>query len=91
MKLWIKLVLDIFIIGVLVAGITVSYTFYNLSKMKTTKILKTNENLGIKYEVHLKQGDTSIRKAESQTLNVLQAVAYSRIRDTCGGDFVRTE
>ena len=33
----------------------------------------------------------SLQKSGPQTLNGLQAVAYSRIRYTAGGDFVRTE
>ena len=51
MKLWMKLVLSVFIIIVLVFGVTFSYTFYKLSKINTTKISKTDEDLGIKPEV----------------------------------------
>lgn len=55
MKLWMKLVLSLFIIILLVLGGSFSYTFYKLSNINTTTILKTDEELGIKPEVHLKE------------------------------------
>jgi LCP family protein required for cell wall assembly len=54
MKLWMKLTLSTFLIIILVFGVTFSYTFYKLSKVKTTVISKTDEDLGIKIEVPLK-------------------------------------
>ena len=38
-----------------------------------------------------KKSITKITNSGSQTLNGMQAVAYTRIRYTAGGDFVRTE
>ena len=55
MKLWMKLVLSVFIIIVLVIGGSFSYTFYKLSKINTTTISKTDEDLGIKPDVLLKE------------------------------------
>lgn len=55
MKLWIKIVLDAFIIILLFVCVTFGYTFYQLSKIKTTTISKTDESLGIKAEVPLKE------------------------------------
>ncbi|MBU3110765.1 LCP family protein [Clostridium lacusfryxellense] len=61
MRLWIKLVLSVIIIILLVFGATFGYTFYQLSKIKTTKISKTYEDLGIKPEVTLKK-ELSLKK-----------------------------
>ena len=55
MKSWMNLVLSVFIIIVLVIGGAFSYTFYNLSKINTTTISKTDEDLGIKPNVSLKE------------------------------------
>lgn len=57
MKTWMKLVLSIFIVILIVFGVTFSYAFYRFSKINTTKISKTDENLGIKPEVALKTAD----------------------------------
>ncbi|MGV8983632.1 MAG: hypothetical protein ACOH2C_20840, partial [Clostridium sp.] len=54
-KPWIKLILGTFIIITLVVGGTFTYTFYKLSKINTTTILKTDEDLGIKPNVTLKE------------------------------------
>lgn len=62
LKPWMKLVLGVFIIIVLVVGGTFSYTFYKLSNINTTKILVTDEELGIKPEVIIKEKDTSYNK-----------------------------
>lgn len=48
MKLRTKLTLSVFLIIVLVFGGVFIYTFYQLSKIKTTQISKTDEDLGIK-------------------------------------------
>jgi len=45
-----------------------------------------NETAGIE-----KKSITKVTKTGPQTLNGMQAVAYSRIRYTAGGDFERTE
>lgn len=55
MKPWMKLVLSVFIFILLVFGVTLTYTFYQLSKINTIKISKTDEDLGIKPEVTLKK------------------------------------
>ena len=55
MKPWMKLILGVFIIIVIVAGGTFSYTFYKLSKINTTTILTTDEELGIKPQVPVKK------------------------------------
>ncbi|MBU3191201.1 LCP family protein [Clostridium bowmanii] len=54
-KSWIKLILGVFVIIALVVGGTFTYTFYKLSKINTTTILKTDEDLGIKPNVILKE------------------------------------
>lgn len=54
-KPWTKFGLGIFIIIVMATSVTFSYTFYKLSNIKTTTILKTDEELGIKPEVPLKE------------------------------------
>ncbi|MGH4140370.1 LCP family protein [Clostridium sp.] len=59
LKPWIKLILGIFIVILLVLGGSSSYTYYQLSKINTTTILKTDEDLGIKPEVPLKEKVTS--------------------------------
>jgi LCP family protein required for cell wall assembly len=61
MKLWVKLVLSAVIIILLIFGVTFGYTFYQLSKINTTKISKTDDNLGIKPVVPLKK-DVPIKK-----------------------------
>ncbi|HEY5588967.1 MAG TPA: LCP family protein, partial [Candidatus Paceibacterota bacterium] len=58
-KLWMKLALGVFIVILLVLGGSFSYTYYQLSKINTTTILKTDEDLGIKPEVPLKDEVTS--------------------------------
>ena len=45
MKSWMKVILSLFIIIVVVAGAAFSYTFYQLSKIKTTTISKTDDDL----------------------------------------------
>ncbi|MCB2298264.1 LCP family protein [Clostridium tagluense] len=55
MKPWMKIVLSVFVIIVLVGGAVFSYTFYQLSKMNTSKISKTDADLGIKPEVSVKK------------------------------------
>jgi LCP family protein required for cell wall assembly len=47
MKAWMKIVLSLFIIIALVGGAVFAYTIYQLNKMETTKISKTDEDLGI--------------------------------------------
>jgi len=47
MKRWKKIVLSIFVICVIIVGGAFGYTFYQLRKMNTTKISKTDEDLGI--------------------------------------------
>ena len=56
-KPWMKIVLSVFIIIVLVGGAAFSYTFYQLSKINTTKISKTNVDLGIKPDTSLNKKD----------------------------------
>ncbi|MBK5240614.1 MAG: LCP family protein [Clostridium sp.] len=55
LKLWIKIILSVIIIIVLGAFVTLGYTFYQFNKINTTIISKTDENLGIKPEVTLKE------------------------------------
>ncbi|MEK6263434.1 MAG: LCP family protein [Clostridium sp.] len=55
MKPWMNLVLSVFIIIALVMGGAFGYTFYKLSKINTTTISKTDEDLGIKPKVILKE------------------------------------
>ncbi|MBU3191220.1 LCP family protein [Clostridium bowmanii] len=55
MKLWIKIVLSIFVSVLLVTGVAFSYTFYQLGKINTTKISKTDVDLGIKPKAPLKE------------------------------------
>ncbi|MBZ9609299.1 LCP family protein [Clostridium estertheticum] len=43
-----KIILSLFIIGVLIFGGAFGYTFYELGKINTVKISKTDEDLGIK-------------------------------------------
>lgn len=57
MKTWMKIVLSIFIVILIVFGVTFSYVFYRFSKINTTKISKTDGDLGIKSEVALKTAD----------------------------------
>ncbi|MCB2293545.1 LCP family protein [Clostridium algoriphilum] len=59
MKRWKKIVLSLFVICVLVVGGGFGYAFYQLSKMSTTKISKTDADLGIK--------STAITKVEQST------------------------
>jgi LCP family protein required for cell wall assembly len=59
MKLRTKLVLSVFMIIVLVFGGVFSYTFYQLSKVKTTQISKTDEDLGIKVKDPVKEEESS--------------------------------
>lgn len=59
-KLWMKILLSVFVITLLVVGGTFSYTFYQLSKIKTTKILKTNEALGIKPEISVTKEEDKV-------------------------------
>ncbi|MBU3142581.1 LCP family protein [Clostridium sp. CF012] len=58
-KPWMKLFLGVFIIVVLAVSVTISYTFYKLSKINTTKIIQTDEELGIKPKIPQKQEVTS--------------------------------
>ncbi|MGV8984635.1 LCP family protein [Clostridium sp.] len=55
MKLWMKIVLGVFICVLLVAGAGSSYTFYQLGKINTTKISKTDVDLGIKPKTTIKE------------------------------------
>jgi LCP family protein required for cell wall assembly len=59
MKQWMKLELGVFIIILLVFGVTFSYTFYKLSKINTTQILKTDEDLGVGPQIPIKEEVTS--------------------------------
>lgn len=54
-KPWMKVVLSVFVIIALVGGGAFSYTFYQLSKINTTKISKTNVDLGIKPKVPIEK------------------------------------
>ncbi len=47
-KPWIKLIFGVFIAILLVLGGTFSYTVYKLSKINNTKLIQTDEELGIK-------------------------------------------
>jgi LCP family protein required for cell wall assembly len=58
-KPWMKIGLSIFIIIALVGGGTFGYTFYQLSKIKTIKISKTDVDLGIKPSVAVKEEESS--------------------------------
>jgi len=64
LKLWMKLSLGAFIIIILAASVTFSYTYYQLSKIKTTIISKTDEDLGIVIKTPLKIDESSIVKPE---------------------------
>jgi LCP family protein required for cell wall assembly len=64
LKLWMKLVLSAFLIVILIFGATFSYTFYKLSKVKTTVISKTDEDLGIKTQVPVKVPENLTIKPE---------------------------
>ncbi|MGH4122975.1 MAG: LCP family protein [Clostridium sp.] len=55
MKPWMKTFLSVFIIIVLVGGAAFSYTFYQLSRINTLKISKTDADLGIKPEASVKK------------------------------------
>jgi LCP family protein required for cell wall assembly len=57
MKLWMKLLLNGFIIIALVIVGMFGFTLYELRKVNTTKISKTNENLGIKSTGNLEKED----------------------------------
>ncbi|MBK5240653.1 LCP family protein [Clostridium sp.] len=48
MKLWKKIIIGLFAIIVFAIGGTLGYTFWQLDKMDTTTISKTDEDLGIK-------------------------------------------
>jgi len=48
MKLWKKIIIGLFAIVVFAIGGTLGYTFWQLEKMDTTTISKTDEDLGIK-------------------------------------------
>jgi len=63
-KPWMKIVLSIFIIIVFVGVGAFSYTYYQLSKIKTTEISKTDVDLGIK--------PTTVAKEEvnSEVINI---------------------
>ncbi|MBZ9689207.1 LCP family protein [Clostridium estertheticum] len=62
LKPWIKLILGVFIIILIAVSVTFSYTFYKLSQINTTKIIQTDEELGIKPQVLLKKEATSINE-----------------------------
>jgi len=51
MKPWKKIILSVFMIIVIFGGVATSYTFYELSKIKTVKISRVDVDLGIKPEV----------------------------------------
>ena len=54
-KLRTKVVLSLFMVIVLVFGGTFAYTFYQLSKVKTTEISKDDKDLGIKVKDPIKE------------------------------------
>ena len=68
MKPWMKLILSIFIVILIVFGVTFSYVFYRFSKINTTKISKTDENLGIKSEVSLKKDDVNLKTSDKLSI-----------------------
>lgn len=51
---WGRIVITIMLIIIFIISVSIGYTYYQISKVSTTKISKSNENLGIKPEV-LKQ------------------------------------
>ena len=68
-KLRTKVVLSAFMIFVLVFGGAFAYTFYQLSKVKTTEISKTNEDLGIKVK-------DPIEKKEEESNEVINIALF---------------
>ena len=59
MKPWIKIVLSMFIIIGLVFGGVFGYTLYQLGKVKTIEISKTDEDLGIKTTIPVKEEENN--------------------------------
>jgi anionic cell wall polymer biosynthesis LytR-Cps2A-Psr (LCP) family protein len=55
-----KIFLSVFIISLLVVGGIFSYTVYEFSKMNSTKISKTDVDLGIKSEISSKEDGNEI-------------------------------
>jgi len=55
MKRWKKIVLSVFIIFAIFVGGSFGYVFYELNKMNTTKISKTDADLGIKSTASTKE------------------------------------
>ena len=55
-----KVLISLFIICVLVVGGVFSYTFYQLNKIKTVKISKTDKDLGINSKTENAKGITNI-------------------------------
>ena len=51
MKSWLKILLSFIGILLLIGGGAFSYTFYQLGKVQTVKISRTNDDLGIKPEI----------------------------------------
>ena len=64
MKLWMKIVLGALIFTILAVCVTFSYTYYQLSKIKTTTISKMDEDLGIVIKEPLKIDKDSNVKPE---------------------------
>ncbi len=54
-----RVIISVVILGVLVFGGAISYTFYQLSKIKTVKISASNEDLGISSTTSSKADSTS--------------------------------
>lgn len=72
-KLWMKFVLGVFIVILLAFGGSFSYTYYQLSKIKTTTILKIDKDLGIRPEVSLKdevnsKNEGPLKKEDAKTI-----------------------
>jgi LCP family protein required for cell wall assembly len=64
MKLWKKIIIGLFAIIVFAIGGTLGYTFWQLDKMDTTTISKTDEDLGIKTK------SAEEKEAESKVTNI---------------------
>jgi LCP family protein required for cell wall assembly len=73
MKLRVKLILSACIIIILIFGGMFSYTFYQLGKIKTTEISKTNEDLGIKVKevVKEKQEEEAPEESNEESYEVI--------------------
>ncbi|HEY5588966.1 MAG TPA: LCP family protein [Candidatus Paceibacterota bacterium] len=76
MKLWIKIVLSVFIIILLVGGAAFSYTFFQLSKINTTIISKTDADLGIKPKAPPKEIPTKEKIPLEENSNEILNIAF---------------